>query len=112
MSNTANEFREINSLLQEDFEKRGLIEKTERRPIDDIYDLSDKYKDKWLNAKVIGVVPSVYGKGFDISVAMKGYDDLPSTIETSMVKKEVKVGQSIKVQLYISAGGILVDKIK
>lgn len=83
-----------------------------------IMDLRDKWKGKWLNATLTEVSESVYGKGHDILVMLdlKKHKDsgLPVMIESAAIKgaDKLKTGDKVKVQLYISAGGILVDKIK
>lgn len=81
--------------------------------IQSFFDLADKYKNKKLDFKVVDAYPSAHGKGYDISVINKKYKDLPSMIKTSMVKfkDEPKKGDNIKATLYISPGGILIDKV-
>lgn len=80
--------------------------------MEDLKKLQDKYDNKWLDAEVIEAKPSKYGKGQDIKVRMVE-NDLPRIIETDMVKTdELEPKEKVKVLLYISPGGILVEKLK
>lgn len=80
--------------------------------MEDLKKLQDKYDNKWLDAEVIEAKPSKYGKGQDIKVRMVE-KDLPRIIETDMVKTdELEPKEKVKVLLYISPGGILVEKLK
>lgn len=82
-----------------------------KQTFEELQELVDKYDDKWLDAEVVSVKPSKYGKGFDVKVKMK-YPGLPSSIETDMIKVELEPEEKIKVKLYIAPGGMLVEEVK
>jgi len=92
----------------------NINEKKERTKMDDIMDLKDKYDGKTLDFIITDGKPSAHGKGYDITVKQNKYNDLPLLLKTDMVKlkNEPKKGDKIKASLYISAGGILIDKVK
>ena len=80
-----------------------------------IMDLAEEYKDQWVDVQLIDVANSKYGKGLDISAKLtKDYPGLPFIIESEMVHTDYDLhkGDKVKVKLYISPGGILIDQIK